>query len=287
MSIKTKRWIGIALILFLVACGTPHAIAQFVSWTAPNGPPSFPPPNITSPLGEYLVSLPTLTNGQMYPLQVDQNGKLITSGSGGGATNATIVGPLGSQPNATSVAIAFPSDQVLGITGSVSATGTLTLGAGSAVIGHVIADTGSTTAVTGSVATTNAGTFATQAQPTPVTSGGLSTCYLQATASTNATNCKASAGQVYHIRVVGNGTAIGYLRLYNLSSAPTCTSATGLQDAVPVPQPAGGGGGGFVEDIAVGEAFSTGIGFCFSGLMGSTDNTNVAATTWQITILYK
>lgn len=124
------------------------------------------------------------------------------------------------------------------------------------------------------------------AAPMPTTSGGLSTCFLQATASTNATNCKNAAGQVYHIRATNNSNVIAYLRLYNLSAAPTCTSATGLQDEIVVPGPAAGGGG-FIADIALGETFSTGIGFCFSGGIASTDNTSVAANAFLITILYK
>lgn len=135
-------------------------------------------------------------------------------------------------------------------------------------------------------AVTNAGTFATQAQPTPVTSGGLSVCYLQAANSSNATNCKNGAGQVYHIQVGNNSTNIAYLRLYNLSAAPTCTSATGFVTEYVVPAPSSGGGG-FIKDISAGIAFSTGIGFCFSGAIGNTDNTSVAASAYTIEIDYK
>lgn len=105
----------------------------------------------------------TLVNsaGQLFgtvanPLVVNCNSGC--SGSVGAQdVNLTKVGgadiSLGSTTASAGLPMAFPIDQVLGITGSVTATGSVTIGAGSAVIGHVIADTGSTTAVTALPAT--------------------------------------------------------------------------------------------------------------------------------------
>jgi hypothetical protein len=123
--------------------------------------------------------------------------------------------------------------------------------------------------------------------PIPATSGGTSVCYITSAASTNATNCKASAGQLYGYDLVNTTTTIYYLRIYNLSSAPTCSSATGFVRTIPVP-PAGAAGqaGGIARSLPVGEAYGTGLGFCLTGGGSSTDNTN-AATGVYVSLNYK
>lgn len=126
--------------------------------------------------------------------------------------------------------------------------------------------------------------FPVNAQPTPTTSGGLSICFLQALATSNSTNCKSSAGQIYHIRITNNSTSPAYLHLINSSSAPTCSSATTVDEIM---VPGGTNGAGAVADVALGEAFATGISFCFSGGIANNDNTSVAASTYLITVLYK
>ena len=112
-------------------------------------------------------------------------------------------------------------------------------------------------------------------------------CTLVSAASTNATNCKASAGNIYGFRFVNTTTTVYYLRLYNLTTAPTCSSATGFIESIPIP-PAGASGqaGGIVAIEAFGEGYSTGIGFCFTGGSSSTDATNAATGVFG-TILYK
>lgn len=106
-------------------------------------------------------------------------------------------------------------------------------------------------------------------------------------ASTNATNVKASAGNVYGFRFVNTTTTVYYLRMYNLATAPTCSSATGFVETIPIP-PAGAAGGaaGIVAIEPMGEAYTTGIAFCFTGGSSSTDNTNAATGVFG-SILYK
>lgn len=118
----------------------------------------------------------------------------------------------------------------------------------------------------------------------PATSGGTSTCYLSSAATTNATNCKASAGQIYGYDLVNTTATLYYLRLYNLSASPTCSSATGFIRTIPVP--ASATGAGIARDIAQGEAYGTGIGFCLTGGGSSTDNTS-AATGVYVSIHFK
>lgn len=117
--------------------------------------------------------------------------------------------------------------------------------------------------------------------------GTSSRCTLVSAASTNATNCKNGAGTVYGFRFVNTTTTVYYLRMYNLTTSPTCSSATGFIESIPIP-PAGAAGqaGGIVAMETFGEAYSAGIGFCFTGGSSSTDNTNAATGVFG-TILYR
>ena len=121
-------------------------------------------------------------------------------------------------------------------------------------------------------------------QPIPGTSGGLSISATQSAASTNSTSVKGSAGMIYNITAINTTATLYYLRLYNSSSAPTCSSATGFIATYPIP--ASTSGGGVVVDTTHGIVFGTGIGFCITGGGSSTDNTN-AATGVFVNILYK
>lgn len=120
-------------------------------------------------------------------------------------------------------------------------------------------------------------------QPIAGPAGGATPCYITSAASTNSTNCKASAGNLYTVSAVNTTGTPYYLRLYNLAAAPTCSSATGFIETIPVP--ASATGAGVVRDVSVGEAFGTGIGFCLTGGGSSTDATN-AATGVYLTLLY-
>lgn len=116
-------------------------------------------------------------------------------------------------------------------------------------------------------------------------SQATASCYITSAASTNSTNCKASAGNIYAIHVTNTTTTNYFLRLYNASSAPTCSSATGFIETIPaLGASANGGINGRV--VPAGEAYDTGIGFCLTGGGSSTDNTN-AATGVYVSIRYK
>jgi hypothetical protein len=104
--------------------------------------------------------------------------------------------------------------------------------------------------------------------------GATSGCALVSAASTNSTNCKASAGNFYGFRIVNTTATLYYLRMYNLASAPTCSSSTGWVESIPIP--ASTTGAGIVAINLHGENYSTGIGYCFTGGASSTDNTNAA-----------
>ena len=120
-----------------------------------------------------------------------------------------------------------------------------------------------------------------QVQPVPSTLGGLSTFYLQPAATTNATNIKASAGQVYHVMVGNNSATVHYLEFFNTAGTPTCTNTPFYEMVIP----ASTAGAGFVQDIAQGLAFGTGIGICVTSAIGGTGNATASALT--VTIGYK
>lgn len=104
--------------------------------------------------------------------------------------------------------------------------------------------------------------------------GGSNTCYIPSAATTNATLCKNAPGTIYSISVINTTSALYYLRLYNLAVAPTCSSAIGFIESIPVPHNTGTGGG-FVRPDPVGRSYGTGIGFCLTA--GASNNDNVAA----------
>ena len=132
-----------------------------------------------------------------------------------------------------------------------------------------------------------AGTSGLVVTPTPSPGQGCTPYHLAggSAASTNSTNVKASAGTVCDIHVINTTSTTYFLRLYNLASAPTCSSATGAVDTIPVPNNAGAGGGASLT-FPMGVAYGTGIGFCLTGGGADTDNTN-AATGVYISINYK
>jgi hypothetical protein len=177
---------------------------------------------------------------------------------------------------ANTLRVELPTDGtgVVGLNTGANTIGNVGLVAGSALVGKVGID--QTTP-----GTTNA------VQPIPGTSGGAAVCYLAATASTNATNCKGSAGQTYLYHVTNTTTTTYYLRLYALATTPTCSSATGYVESIPIPSAATTNAvGGTVVPQDLGEAFANGIGFCVTGGASSTDNTNAAVGVF-VRILYK
>ena len=110
------------------------------------------------------------------------------------------------------------------------------------------------------------------------------TYYLTSAASTNSTLIKGRSGQVVGIYAVNTTSTLYYLRMYNLASAPTCSSATGFVETIPLAHGTGTGAG--ISRPQAPQAYSTGIGFCLTGGGSSTDNTNAAAGVY-LTVLYR
>jgi hypothetical protein len=126
------------------------------------------------------------------------------------------------------------------------------------VSGTVAVSSAPTTAVTG--------TFWQATQPIsgnvgvlPLTTGGTSLFRLVAAGTTNATNVKASAGQVYSIQASNVNAAARFIHVYNTAGAPTCNASIIATYVVP-----GGSTGTGTNIPLMGAAFATGIGICIT-----------------------
>jgi hypothetical protein len=107
-----------------------------------------------------------------------------------------------------------------------------------------------------------------------VVQDGWTLARLISAASTNATNVKASAGQIGFIYAVNLNAAVRYLKLYNKATAPTVGSDTPVAT---LPIPASATGAGFVLAVPGGMNFATGIGYATTTGVADADTGAVAA----------
>lgn len=113
--------------------------------------------------------------------------------------------------------------------------------------------------------------------PTISSGAAISGCSIISAASTNSNNCKPSTGNLYAFDIFNTTTTVYYLRIYDLASAPTCSSATGFIRSIPIPPAAAAGQvGGLINNYVIPTNFGNGISYCITGGSSSTDNTNAA-----------
>jgi len=120
-------------------------------------------------------------------------------------------------------------------------------------------------------------------QDIPATSGGLSKFHLVGAATTNATNIKASAGQVYAITAFNVAATPAYLKFHNTSGTPTAGS--GVTDTFLIP--GNTAGAGLVINFDKGIAFSTGIAITTTTGIADADTAAIAASNVVLNIYYK
>ena len=128
-------------------------------------------------------------------------------------------------------------------------------------------------------AVTNAGTFATQATPTTATSGGPTTYHLVSAATTNLTNIKASAGQLYGWYIYNSNAAARKVAFHNVSGTPTAGASIYFTLVIP----ATSGANVFLPH---GIPFSTGIAISTVTGLADTDTAAVAANDLIINLWY-
>lgn len=236
----------------------------------------------------------TYPAGANRALTQDTTGTLCTAAGGGGGGGAVY------GPNAVGAAASHPP-VIVGGTADATATGTVQVQKVDASGNAYTSATVSSSALPANAAQESGGNLAGINTNTATIAGAVgssipagtnsigtlngATPYGSvSTASTNATNIKNAAGVVTSLNPVNTTTTIAYLRLYNLSSAPTCSSATGYVATIPVPPAAASGGaGGIAVNLGSGGlTFSTGISYCLTGGGSSTDNTNAPAGVYLI-----
>lgn len=108
------------------------------------------------------------------------------------------------------------------------------------------------------------------------TTGGAGDFHLISAANTNATNIKASAGQVYGYEIGNNGASDAWVKLYNTAGTPTAGSGTPFR-VIYVPK-----GGRASLHAPIGILMGTGIGLTITGGAADSDTTAVAAA--QVTV---
>lgn len=216
--------------------------------------------------------------------------------------NATIGSSSPSCGNAISIDVAGTARKWAGVSvggvymptvniGALNGTSSCSPNLGSGAVGDctqrivtssdsVIGQSGTWTVQPGNTPNTSPWLFSPQA----ATSGGTTNCFLQLANSTNATVCKASAGQVYDLVLSNNSANIAYLKIYNKATTPTCNSDTVVFETA---IPASTSGAGSNVTIPVGRAFSAGISFCVTNGIAASDNTAVAAGAFLVNIGYK
>ncbi len=224
----------------------------------------------------------------------------ISGGGGGGAvTQGTVPWVVSGQGTAGSAATGVVTVQGIAsmtpLLATLSAETTKVIGTVNQGTSPWVVSLASTT-ITGTAAVTQSGTWTVQpgntpnstpwlVTTTPSTSGGLTTFFLQPTASDNHAVIKAGAGQVYYILAMNNSATVNYLRFYNATTGFNgCNSATNLVTQVQIP--ASTSVGGVSIPLPIGLPFSTGISVCVTSGYATNDTTNATATAMSVTIGY-
>jgi hypothetical protein len=148
--------------------------------------------------------------------------------------------------NAFSTGNGASGNGVLRVTLASDSTGQVALAAGTATVGGVVA------------------------KPSAA-ANGLTRTRVVSAATTNATNLKASAGNIYRIHLFNLAAYDVFLKLYDKASAPTVGTDTPVW-TIPIKS-----GGSFSEVFNLGESFPTGIAYAITKLLADSDTTAIAA----------
>lgn len=117
--------------------------------------------------------------------------------------------------------------------------------------------------------------------------GGDNQFHLIAANTNNATLISPGEHGVHGVQLSGIGSAPAYLKLYDKATAPTCGTDVPVKVLmIPAAGTAANGAGSNVT-ISLGTAFHAGIGICVVTGIADTDNTAVAASTFNINIDWK
>jgi len=113
-----------------------------------------------------------------------------------------------------------------------------------------------------------------------VVAGGLSRYHVVLAASTNAASIKATAGQIYAVRVFNATDYPFFVKLHNTAGTPT--AGTGVVETIGVQA-----GTQFVHELPAGDEFTTGIGLTVVKGIADNDTTAVALNDGVVDVFYK
>lgn len=117
--------------------------------------------------------------------------------------------------------------------------------------------------------------------------GGDNQFHLIAANSNNATLISPGEHSVHGVQLSGVGAAPAYLKLYDKNVAPTCGTDTPVK-VIAIPAAATAANGNISNvSISLGTAFHSGLGICVVTGIADSDNTAVAAATFNINIDWK
>lgn len=236
-------------------------------------------------LGATTTAAPSYTTAQSNPLSLQTNGSLRTAITDALPTGSNVIGAV-TQSGTWNVGsiTTFPDNEpfnVAQINGVTPLMGNGSTGTGSQRV--TLASDMTAISTTGYMSVkfdqTTLGTTNGVTQ-VPSTTGGLSTYHLVSAASTNATNIKASAGQVYGWYIFNANAAARKVAFHNSASTPTAGASVFYSLVIPA-------GSGANVEFANGLAFSSGIGITTVTGTADSDATGVAAGDLIINIYYK
>ena len=240
--------------------------------------------------GQYNSSTKTFQDGARVPLQVDVNGKLITTG-GTGSSSDQVQGNVaadavdsGNPVKVGGVAINFTAPPAVAYGDradiAVNPAGVLYVSAG------IDAGTAGSDNRTGLYGFIGRAGGAMNGAPTPTAVGDFifngtgwdrakkpstTSRLLSAAATTNATSVKTSAGDLFVITGRNNKATPVYLKLYNKASAPTVGTDVPVQTHY-IPATSN-----FTVEFANPLYFSTGIAYAITGAAADADTTALVA----------
>jgi hypothetical protein len=116
---------------------------------------------------------------------------------------------------------------------------------------------------------------------TTQTTGGATSFTLISAATTNATSVKTTAGVLYMLTATNNSATVAFLKMYNLTTAPTVGTSTPVMTFMIPPN-----GGVMVPIPPTGITFGTGIAYALTGLPTLADTTAVALSQIQLNGAY-
>lgn len=244
--------------------------------------------------GVYNTTAPVLNTGERGDLQVDGSGNLMVNIAAGAAAGGTSSNFSASFPGAGTAVGALNSAgtqmQPLKLDAGGNLQVNVAAGSVQAVTDNSSAFTAGSTQALGIAGAYNdsAGAVTSGNMAIPritanrqlrhvqdaATNGGSTAYSLISAATTNATNVKASAGQLYALYVTNIASTPRYLKFYNSATAPTAGSGTPIW-RIGIPGNTAGSGGAIA--IPPGLAFSSGIGFTITGGAGDSDTTAIGS----------